>query len=293
MTTLLILARAGYFGSGMIVVSAVMFRWLILRPNLAEGYRMDFRFLIKSAALLLLFSVLALFWITTAMMGDVSLLEALSEFPTVLFQTGFGTVCLVRAGFALLLIGGLCFFRETILAFAAAGLLLSNAWIGHIAAAPGSFVAARIAVDAIHLLSASVWPTGLLFFGLFLRWARDGALRRDDIVSVARGFSRVSLLAVLLLSITGVVNACAVLADFSALTDTVYGRLLCLKLVLFFAMLNIAAWNRFQILPALAATEDSLLGESFLLRLRNFVLIEFYLGAAIVIVVAILGVIPP
>jgi putative copper resistance protein D len=306
MTTLLILARVFHFGSGLILAGVTAFRWLVLRPGLLEAgewpvpFCRRLEFIFVGAAATLLLSGLGLFWVTAAGMSGGSLIDTLNSGValTVLGQTKFGLVCLVRAGLILLL--GLLMvplsrsrwtasprisLLEIACALLAVALLLSNAWTGHAAAASGPSLPWRIGFDALHLLAASVWPTGLLFFSLLLADAPGKTTK------IVRRFSDVSLIAVAVLVLTGLANSWYLVGSFTALVTSSYGLLLCLKLSLLGCILVIAAWNRFRLLPSLfqGSEETPLL----LRRLRGFVLAEFALAAAIVAVVAVLGITPP
>jgi putative copper resistance protein D len=92
--------------------------------------------------------------------------------------------------------------------------------------------------------------------------------------------------------ITGTVNSWILVGSGDALINTDYGRLLSFKLLLFFAMLSVAAVNRLSLTPALAR-EHGEIGRVVLRRLRNNSLTEAMLGLIVLYVVAILGTLPP
>jgi putative copper resistance protein D len=182
--------------------------------------------------------------------------------------------------------------------FVAAALIVSVAWTGHAAATGGPDLPWRIMADATHLFAASIWPTGLLPFALFLGCARRGAdpSHLSPVLAVARRFSAVSFITVGVLIATGIINTCFIVGSFSALVTTDYGRLLCLKLFLFLVILGIAARNRYRLLPLLfvrAAVPDKSPVFPLLRRLQAFVATEFGLAVGIVIVVSLLGITPP
>jgi putative copper resistance protein D len=116
------------------------------------------------------------------------------------------------------------------------------------------------------------------------------------VLAAARRFSAVSFVTVGVLIATGIINTYFIVKSFSALVATDYGRLLCLKLFLFLLILSIAAWNRYRLLPLLllhASTSEKSLVFPLLQRLRSFVMTEFSVAIAVVIVVSILGTTPP
>lgn len=320
---LLVWARGFHFGGGMILVGVVAFRWLVLLPAFArEGDetwqklapfigRLNWLFL--TATVILILSGIAWFWAVAAGMSGTSLTESLSPdtLGTVFFQTQFGTVCQWRLGFLaifLLLLAKLTWDRwllrrrispiEIIGGWLAAAMVVSIAWTGHAAASGGPHFPWRIMADATHLFAASIWPTGLLPFALFLGCASriDDFSRLRPVLVTANRFSNVSLVVVGILAASGIINTCFIVGSLRALVTTDYGRLLCLKIFLFFLILVVAAWNRYRLVPRLFA-EAASPGRKpvlpVLLQLHRFVLIEFALAVAVIAVVSILGTSPP
>jgi putative copper resistance protein D len=315
---LLILARALQFGAGMVLVTVAAFRAFVLRPGFATENddalqalapflrRLWKIFLFALAAHLV--SGLLLFWAVAAGMSGSSLGDALHRdtLSTVLFQTRFGAVCLWRAGFLVLLIFTVpirpwTLRRRLSLVDIAAGLLaaalfVSIAWTGHAASSGGSAQPWNLVADALHLLAASIWPAGLFPFALFLSFAgRDPmAPHLVPVMKTTLRFSAVSFVTVFVLAATGTLNAFFLVGSFTALVTTNYGQVLCLKLLLFAGMLVIAAWNRWRLLPRLFDSGDAPPdARPVLRRLRNFVLAELSLAVAVIIVVALLGTLPP
>ena len=320
-TSLLVCARALQFASGMILVGVVAFRWIILLPALAgeadetwRNFSSLFRrlhILFIGSAILLVTSGVAMFWLVAADMSGLSLMDSLSAdtLGTVFFQTQFGTVCQWRLGFALVLGIALCWLLrsrwlarqkstplEWLAGILSAALFVSLAWTGHAASTGGSVV--RLTADALHLLATTIWPTGLLFFALFLRCARrhpDISSLRPVIAAVQR-FSNTSFIIVFALIVTGICNSCFTVGSFSALVTTDYGRLLSLKLFLFLVILIIAALNRYRLVPLLrqsAKEPNSPRFPTTLKSLQGFVSTEVSVALAIVLVVSILGKTPP
>ena len=316
-SSLLILARALQFGAGMTLVSVAAFRTFVLLPAfaneneatrqaLAPFLRRLWKIFILALATHLV-SGLLLFWAVAAGMSGSSLSDALNRdiLSTVLFQTRFGTVCLWRAGFLvpfllILPIRPWTLRRRLSLVDIAAGLLaaalfVSIAWTGHAAAAGGASPW-NLAADALHLLAASIWPAGLLPFALFLSFAGRDLMTPHlvPVLKTALRFSAVSFITVFVLAATGLVNAFFLVGNFSALVGSPYGRVLCLKLLLFSGMLVLASWNRWRLLPRLGYSGDGPNAARPVLRLlRNFVLVELLLAVAIILVVALLGTLPP
>jgi putative copper resistance protein D len=322
-TALLILARAFHFGSGMILVGMVAFRWLVLLPAFAgetdetwQKFTPLFRrlhTLFLWSGIILFVSGAALFWAVAAGMSDTSLIESLTwdTLGTVLFQTQFGSVFQWRLGLAValgMMMWGLArnqwqlrrksSLLEMAAGFVATALVVSMAWTGHAAATGGPDFWWRVLADATHLFAASSWPTGLLPFALFLGCTRqvDDISRLRPVLATARRFSALSFITVGVLIASGIINTYFIVGSFQALVTTDYGRILCLKLFLFLVILGIAAWNRYRLLPLIHlranASEKSLVFP-LLQRLQNFVMTEFGLAVAVIVVVSILGTTPP
>ena len=323
MTSLLVCARGFHFGSGMILAGVAAFRWLVLRPVLAgetDATWQEFAPMFRKLNVLWIGSWIVLvisgfvwFGAVGAEMSGASFTECLTgdTARTVLFQTQFGSVCQWRLGFAAVL--GIIMARlvwsrwlmrrassplEWAAGSLAFALVVSVAWTGHASSGGGPDLYWRILADAAHLLAASIWPTGLLPFALFLGCSRrtdDSAALRPALAVVHR-FSGLSFIVVWALIGTGVINACCIVGSFSALVATDYGRILCLKLFLLVSILGFAAWNRYRLLPILSAraiAPDKDLIIPLFRRLQTFVLTEFILAVAIVFVVGLLGITPP
>jgi putative copper export protein len=90
-------------------------------------------------------------------------------------------------------------------------------------------------VDAVHLVAASIWPGGLVCFALWPRCVLRS--RPSPLVAVAaratHRFSTVSLMAVGVLSGTGLTISFFFLHQVHELWTSAYGRLLTTKLSIF------------------------------------------------------------
>src|SRR5262249_32654144 len=136
---------------------------------------------------------------------------------------------------------------------ATVSLVLMSASSHAAAILPGT--ARAVAGDATHLLATGVWVGALGPLGLLLRAARldAGVGRPPYAVGAARRFSRAALGAMLLLMVSGVMNALVQIESIPALVGTAHGRLLLLKLALVVPILGLAVVNRQRLQPALAA----------------------------------------
>jgi putative copper resistance protein D len=312
------LGRTLQYGSGMLLVNAAVFRWLVLPARPAPAGKgdalarfdrlLDSVFLMSAGALLL--SGITLFIAAAAGMSGTPLLGAFDPtlLSTVLLQTEFGRVCQVRcllAGLLALAIGCSFFQRNRrpgmtvafrgLTTLLAAALFLSVAWTSHAAAMNHPGFRWPLLFDASHLALTAVWPGGLLPFALFLGCMKE-SYRTDlnFIRRTVRRFSTVSLVAVGGLALTGFANGCFLVGSFAHLLDSAYGHVLDWKLLVFAAMLGVAAWNRQMLLPRLFAHDGNPERAAVVGRLlRRFVIAEVVLAAVVILIVAVLGVTPP
>jgi putative copper resistance protein D len=243
-----------------------------------------------------------------AMSGSDAGLE-LSSIGAVATQTQFGRVSLARL--AVLTLAAVCLFSSREKAAAKAGPawmvaalvlamvnLLMLALTGHAAATPGRAGLFRMLVDALHLAATSIWPGGLVCFGLLLRCILRS--QPGPPLTVAAGatqrFSTASLMAVAALSATGLTMSFFFLNQARDLWTSAYGRLLTAKVLVFFAMVAIGAWNLLVLRRKLGRQAQpgpsgrSTAAASALLR---NVLWEIVLGAAVLVIVAALGLTGP
>ena len=309
-TTLLVLARTLHVGSAMLLVALPYFMLVVLRPvfmaGADAGYAPFCRRIVRS--LWIAFAVEAVsgfawFWLITAQMSDElpwGLLSA-DELKTVLWQTDFGRLWMARTAVGIAL-GMLLLFvsrqkADALLRpspfsgfFFAVGsvLLLTLAWAGH-AASGIHFHSLHLAADALHLFIGAIWPVSLApmaAFLLHLHRHHHLAPAGREIASLQR-FSRINLVAVLLLVATGIINALLMIGSWADLVTTPYGWLLTAKVAVVLLMIGLGAYNRFRLLPHLPV--DPTLFRS----LRRTVLTETLLAVVVLLIVGTMGMTAP
>jgi putative copper resistance protein D len=220
---------------------------------------------------------------------------------TVLTSTRFGHVWLARIAVALLL--GIYLLRARpdappvslhgcAAAVLAAALLGALALMGHGGATPGAAGIVHFVADVAHAIAAGVWVGGLLPLALFLAAARraGNAPALAAARQATRRFSNLGIASVATLLATGVVNTIFLVGSVPALIGTTYGQLLLVKILLFLAMMAIAAVNRVKLTPQLFAAQAA---TPALRRLQRNASIEAALGLVIIAIVGALGTIPP
>jgi copper transport protein len=178
------------------------------------------------------------------------------------------------------------------------GLLCSGASRGHrIAAGAGALVALAALAFTGHVSTAVTrWlsvPLLVLHLGGMAFWLGSllplhRLLGAPGALAAVRRFSRLALLVVPLLLLSGVGIAAIQMQRFGALLDTDYGALLILKLVAVAALLLLAGWNRWRLTPALAQEAPGAVG-----RLQRSIAAEGRWALLLLAVTAVLMQTPP
>lgn len=257
--------------------------------------------LLTGGAVVLLTAAPAALVAQTALMAG-SLEEAIKPDSLTYMITGMGlgAALALRALFAAFALGAAALLkpgRRLWTALAAAGGLTSAsfAWTGHGAATEGDGRWLHLVADILHALAASLWIGALAAFVFLALW-RPSRLEAPDraqdraLQQALAGFAGIGTLAVGVLTLTGLANSAFLVGwdNLPSLTASPYGRLLAIKLGLFLAMLALAATNRFHLTPRMEGAPDRALS-----HLRASLLIEFGLGLAILVIVAVMGTLPP
>jgi putative copper resistance protein D len=308
MTTWLIITRAVHFGACLLFFGALAFD-CFTAPAFSGGqsdmigyWRTRLRlFCLILLPLILVSGAVWFALVAMTMSGQPLQMEVLKIVWT---QTQFGTIWEIRlVFFAIASISTVLFcfikspggFQKTMAWFLLAvnGCLLGSlAWAGHgQESSPWHLFA-----DVLHLLAAGIWPAGLLPLFLLLRRSRRVTASADwfSMAQLVRRFSAMSLAAVSLLAVTGFVNSWFLVGSFSNLVGQPYGRWLLVKIIFFCAALVIASVNLLRLKPRLLVEiSRPEMAEATVAQLRMNVQLELFLGAVIIIVVAILGILPP
>jgi putative copper resistance protein D len=216
---------------------------------------------------------------------------------TVLTQTRIGFVWIVRLILVVFLASWLlsvspdyksAFRSRWLPIFCAACFMGSLAWSGHAGGTPGIDGHLHVASDFLHLIAAGAWLGGLLPLTLLFASARNAQDPSMPLLvrSVTSRFSTVGLFAVGTLLVTGVVNGAVLVGSLSALLETNYGNWLLSKIGLFAVMVGVAAINRFHLTPLLPEVRA-------IRQLVRNTWIESGLGLIIIVIVSVLGTMPP
>jgi copper transport protein len=194
----------------------------------------------------------------------------------------YGTAHLIRLGLLVaialllrpLLRGETGRVDQILLAVLGGAAILTWPIAGHPAASP--VAAVSVVVDAVHLTSMAVWLGGLAMLVAFLlRQANE-----RELGAILPIWSRWATLAVGALVLAGTVQALIEVGTPDALVSTTYGRLIIAKVVLFGAVIGVAAYSRKLVLRRMAAGEPR--------RLRRSVALELGITAVVLGLSAVL-----
>jgi putative copper resistance protein D len=307
---ILIGARAVHFAATILAAGVVFFAVFLAAPalpksDLTRGIAAFWTWLTAIAWISLALSIVsgAIWLVLTAQsMSGQPLPDVLSQgvIWTVLARTEFGNDWLLRLVVAVLLAGTLhavlTAHRKPPRVAAAAAVVLaavlvgSLAWAGHAIGASGIEGVIHPGADVLHLIAAAAWVGTLPLLALLLATAEhDPTLAAMARVATLR-FSTPGILSVGTLLATGIINTWYLVGSEPALVGTPYGRLLLIKIALFFAMVAIAAANRLHFTPRLLQNETA---AAALRQLRRNAAIETLFGVVILVIVAVLGTLPP
>jgi copper resistance protein D len=307
----LVIVRAFHLASTLLLAGTIMFRCFVATPvfrtkasGALEGEvatRLT-RIVWAALAVTILSGAAWLVFVAAEVAGS-SAADAVSDGVawTVLTQTAFGDAWILRLEMASLLTvllllpkpnSGFAFASDIIGALIAAGLAASLAWAGHAAATEGLDGTIHLASDAMHLVAAGAWLGALWPLSVLLDRARQAADPPSAAIAyqVTRRFSILGMVSVAAILASGAVNTYEILGIAAFSLDTAYNRLLLAKIGLFAAMIAVAAVNRQRLTPRLA---DERRHRRAMRQLQLNSLAEAGLGLLILVIVAMLGRIPP
>jgi copper transport protein len=302
-----LIARFFYFAGLLVLVGGVVYRVAAYQPSTRNvegeaGRLMSLRERHRANQVLALSAVLVLAggWVALTRQGaqvaGVSFWEAFdhrgpvaSALDATRFGRQFGRGIDVTAVFTILVAlayAAVAVSRKLTIALAVPAAI-AGAWA---LAAPGISGHAGdpgrgplvIALDAVHVAAAAVWIGGLVQLAVVTPHATRGLappLRAETRAQIAARFSRMALVAVAVLAVSGGLRALWELSAVSQLWSTSYGRTLVVKTVLLLMTLAIASRSR------------RLLGRYG--RLRRSITAELVVLTAVVAAVALLTNLPP
>ena len=112
---------------------------------------------------------------------------------------------------------------------------------------------AMVVSDIVHLAAGSIWLGGIVALVVAFRSSSD----TTTLAAAVRRFSDTALFAVGVVAVTGVAMAWIILPTAGELTSTGYGLALIVKVALVLVVVALGAYNRFRLVPAVDAREQS------------------------------------
>jgi putative copper export protein len=278
------------FGGLLVALGCVVARWVVIPRAPVPGDVWHERMLSELGRLGLAGAGVATAGVALALVRQ--LLEFRDPFVPwtedahlLLLGTAWGRIWILGASGAVL----------SIVAFAAAGAGRRSGWwfatllalalgafpafTGH-AAGDNPLRALLLAADVVHVWGAAAWIGGLAAV-LWLEWRLAGGNEPSLLPALVPAFSRVAVVAVAAVVLTGALAGWAHLSGISALVDTTYGRTLGLKVALVAVVLALGATN-FRVLTPRLGTDD---GDR---ALRRAATVELLVAQVVLLVTAVL-----
>lgn len=275
------------------VVLSLMFGLLAFRQYSPAPTRLAGRQVITAIAVFaLVLSGIGLVELAARMHGLGLAEVGLVEVATILSLPGLGNAFGVRIAALLANIAVMAIRpgRGRIALVLSGVALVCLAWQGHAGATEGRAGLGHLLATALHLLAAGIWLGALVMFLVMSARARTSEIDRGTLVASLMRFHGVGTMVVVTLALTGSV-ALLMIAGWplpAAAFQSSWWWLLALKLVVFVAMLGLAAANRFRLAPGLAA------GQAHAVQwIRRSIALELALGVFILALVAWLGLLAP
>ncbi len=208
---------------------------------------------------------------------------------SVIVDTAFGRVCRIYL-LLLVILAALArgYPRRARLVAALSGLgLVILAQVGHAAMHTGPAGWLTAASFAVHLLAGGAWIGSLVPLLLVMRRLDDPRWRLDATLALRR-FSNGGHGAVAAVVLSGVVNAALVLGHWPTNLSSPYEAILAAKVTLVVAMVAVALFNRYGVVPRLQGRNSAAMA-----ALRRNTGVELALGAAVLALVSLLGLLEP
>lgn len=240
-------------------------------PELRSGLRLTDEKLAEQSSRFLLGSLLVLVvgWVAMLLyQASVSTGESLWQLfgdGTVLRyirESHFGAIWLIRLGLLVLAFLVWDYARRRkgkhqrpqalwLLLLLSVSILLTTSLNSHAAGNQNGWL---LPIDILHLLSTSFWIGGLLVFIMAVRiaisvFAPGTGDRTRLLARLIPRFSLIAIVSVVILVITGTIEAIVQVGSFAALLNSSYGQALDIKIVLLILLLCLGAYNLLRVSP--------------------------------------------
>ena len=288
------LVRAVSFFGLLILIGATTFKTLVL-PRARGLEPAPVKTMVQRAALVgLLASVLVILaaltriFLETRMMNEMPGMQAMSM-TDMTMHTHWGLALQLQLGASLLAAISFALAARrvpsawTVATIATVVLAVTPALAGHAAASP-KFTTLAIVMDFFHVIAGASWLGSLfcvMLIGIPVALMLEENSRWQSIAALVNSFSSVAIGSVVIVVATGVVASWVHLDRPSALWQTLYGRVLLLKLGVVALTLMLGAYNFRRVQPQLVRQEGTD-------RLRKSASLELGFGLLILLVTALL-----
>jgi putative copper resistance protein D len=240
------------------------------------------------AAIVLILCSFVSLWLQSAAMSGAPIPQAGASLWLVATGTHAGigwSVALMGSVLLLLAASGASLSMARIGTAMLAALIVAagKSAIGH-AADAGAFSLAE-GVQTLHLLATAAWG-GIVIAGAFVLPALDTSVARAVLIRTVARMSKAASIAVALVILTGVFNGWrGVGGSLAALTASVWGHVLIVKLALVAAALAFGALNRWSALPRLQRSASTMDAHTVI----NVMRIEAVMMAGVFVAAAVLS----
>jgi copper transport protein len=291
------LARALLFIGVLVLIGTVTFALVIL-PNAADVNHDSRETMLSRAALAgIAAAVLVACAAVVRLYLEATMMQAMPDMPGMSGMTAKDMVLGTTWGLAFMLQLGCSLIA--LVAFALAARKLAWAWYlaaacalvvaitpalgGHAAAAP-NFTVAVVISDWLHVLAGGAWLGALLcvmVIGVPVACTCEGDERWACVSSLVRMFSRIAMVSVAALVISGTFASWVHLTSLSDLWTTAYGKTLLAKVALALLAMSVGAYNLARVQPHLAVERGTQ-------ALRKSAAVELAAGLLVLIVTGFL-----
>ncbi len=288
LSTFYVLSRFIHFISLMLVFGGSFFLGFLAQRDLRKKLDAQMRQLQTCSVFISFISAIMLFGLEAGLIGNGWTDVANISIWTLAFATHFGAVWQWELAIAFLACLALCLetYRNTILLLMSSAQLIGLGLIGHAAIHHGWVKAIQQTNAAVHILSCAYWFGCLipLFFCSRLLCETD---QFNDVRFAMKQFSRYGHIAVCMVIGTGIINGLFIIPTpyhWGAL----YLKLLLLKILFVFAMVLIALYNRYYLIPKIARGS-----ETSSKRLLYLIWLEWLLAVVVLVLVSLFATLEP
>ncbi len=291
-----------YAGATVLFGSPLLLLYGSPLPPTATGDTLKWvkRLLCWAALAVLTATILGFIAQTSHLAGSLVLAFEPGILKAALWDMSFGKSSVVRAGFALLDFITILLLPADkrlwwICTALGAFICISFVWMGHGAATQGNIGFVHLIGDIAHILAAAAWIGALAIFSLVLTRPSPERIAQKTICTSLASFSGAGTAFVTIIIASGLINSAFLVGwDIKQIVSTPYGQVLIAKLLLFAAMLVLAARNRLRHTPALAtALQGMVPPQQAMADLRRSVVVETCVSTAILALVGWLGMLEP